>query len=86
MNDSVFWRLVAVLGVIGLFYVGHGLHITGDAPMFTSVAEASGAGTATDDVETVFTSSADGKTVYVWQYYSSRPPKYVGKSDAVLKK
>lgn len=26
MRDSVFWRFIAALSVIGMFYVGHGLH------------------------------------------------------------
>lgn len=39
---------------------------------------------ANDDAETVFTCSEDGKTIYMWQYYSSKPPKFIGQSEAVL--
>ena len=48
-------------------------------------AHASGVAVANDEVETVFTSSPDGKTIYMWQYYSSKPPKFIGKSEAVLR-
>src|SRR5579885_2650547 len=29
MHDSKFWRVVAIVGCIGLFYVGDGLHSAG---------------------------------------------------------
>jgi len=85
MKDPLFWRMVTVFGLIALLYIGHGLHERGDHfSVLERSASAAGAGTATESTETVFTSSADGKTVYVWQYFSSRPPKYVGKAEAVL--
>jgi len=85
MKDSMFWRGVAVLGVVSLFYVGHGLHQHGDYfPLLEQSVSAAGTGTGTESTETILTSSADGKIVYVWQYFSSRPPKYIGKTEAVL--
>lgn len=85
MKDSLFWRTTALLVVIGLFYVGHGLDESDDSkPMFESTAAAAGVGVATENSETVFTSSADGKTIYAWQYFSGKPPKYLGKREAVL--
>lgn len=50
---------------------------------YASPAKA-GVTVANDTAETVFTSSADGKTIYMWQYYSSKPPKFIGQSAAVL--
>lgn len=44
-----------------------------------------GVGVANDESQTLFTASEDGKTIYMWQYYSSKPPKYIGKSEAILK-
>ena len=45
---------------------------------------AGGIGVASEQSETVFTASPDGKTIYMWQYYSSKPPKFLGKSEAIL--
>ena len=50
----------------------------------SSEVYAGGVGVANDEVETLFTSSEDGKTIYMWQAYSSKPPKYLGKAEAIL--
>ena len=50
----------------------------------SSKALAGGIGIANEQSETVFTASPDGKTIYMWQYYSSKPPKFLGKSEAIL--
>lgn len=43
-----------------------------------------GVGVASENAETLFTASADGKTIYMWQYFSSKPPKFMGQAEAVL--
>ncbi|MCA9126024.1 MAG: hypothetical protein KDB22_03025 [Planctomycetales bacterium] len=55
----------------------------GGGPPVGNTARA-GVTVADDSAETVFTSSPDGKTIYMWQYYSSKPPKFVGQAEAVL--
>ena len=81
-----FWKTATALFVLGLFYIGAGLQ-SGSMPALPSVttpAYAGGVTVATEDAETVFTTSEDGKTIYMWQYYSSKPPKYIGKVEAIL--
>ena len=86
MRDSTFWRAAAVAAIIGLFYVGHGLHQTrpGGQAFLENTAHA--AGVANEDAENVFTSSQDGKTIFMWQYYGAKPPRYLGKRDAIEQK
>lgn len=43
-----------------------------------------GVGVASENAETLFTASADGKTIYMWQYFSSKPPKFMGQAEAIL--
>ena len=79
MNRSLFRGIaIAVALVAGLAFWPSGSP-TSPSPVF-----AGGIGVANDQVETVFTSSPDGKTIYMWQYFSSKPPKYLGKSEAIL--
>src|SRR6202035_1464371 len=44
MQDAKFWRIVAVVVCVGLFYVGHGLHDRGGdgLPSLAHVAHAGG--------------------------------------------
>ncbi len=85
MRDSMFWRVTVWIGLIGLFYVGHGLHQPDQAvPTFATPVHAGGAGAATEHVENLFTSSEDGKTIYMWRYFGARSPKLVHKAEAVL--
>jgi len=44
MEDAKFWRIVAVVVCVGLFYVGHGLHDRGGdgLPSLANVAHAGG--------------------------------------------
>jgi hypothetical protein len=73
MATSHFWRIVAVLLVVGVFYVGHGLHErTGfSLPSFVNQARANGVaslpGKFSNDADfgdIAVTCSPDGKTVY----------------------
>lgn len=67
MKDSFFWRCIAVMGIVGLFYLGHNLNSGSPEPLsFTQTAEAN-----TDilvgkykEKEYFVTTSPDGKTLY----------------------
>ncbi|OAI57794.1 hypothetical protein AYO47_07625 [Planctomyces sp. SCGC AG-212-M04] len=66
MSDSRFWRLIAVLMVVGVFYVGHGLH-SGSDPVLTLDSPAfAGAPWGNPDRAEFYTVSEDGKIVYIW--------------------
>ena len=83
MSD-LFWKVSAVLLIAALFYVGNALQ-TGSRnslPGFVTPAFAN-VSVATDNHETVLTSSDDGRTVYIWRYYGAKPPKYLGKAEVV---
>lgn len=51
---------------------------------FAPASAFAGVGVADENSETLFTASADGKTIYMWQYFSSKPPKFIGQAEAVL--
>ena len=84
-----FWRFAAFCTVLGLFYVGHGLHQTplvdstrSSFPRLTSVAHAGGGAngaTIGGKFNVLYTQSADGKTVYSWVLGA-------GRSEDLLKK
>ena len=64
MSESRFWRVMAVLGVAGLFYVGHGLNQQ-SAPIFVQKAQAQGVAVQPGAAGPIaVTASADGKTIY----------------------
>lgn len=69
--DSRFWRLIAATVVVGLFYVGHGLH-QGDSASMTSMAQAQtmhyfnkNDGDPTAPI--LFTQSQDGSKIHAWR-------------------
>ena len=73
MAESRFWKIVAVLLLVGVFYVGHGLHQSGNLPTlpaFISQARANGIATQEMHYQTggaisiAVTCSPDGKRVY----------------------
>ena len=66
MRDSFFWRCIAVLGIVGLFYVGHGLNSDNpQLPSLIQTAKADGVALAKyKGKQCIVTSSPDGKTVY----------------------
>lgn len=53
-------------------------------PSLARPARAGGVTGVTEETEVLYTASADGKTIYMWQAYGSKPPKFLGQSDAVL--
>ena len=82
MCDSKFWRVVAVMFVAGLFYSANN-DVANPLPSFSGNAIA-GATVANENTEVVFTCSQDGRKIYMWRYFSSKPPKFMGEADAVL--
>ena len=87
MKDSLFWRGIAVALVAGIVYVGDALHSgSGPALQFPSLTPhvQASVGVADENAETLFTASEDGRTIYMWQYYSSKPPKFIGQREAIL--
>ena len=83
MKDSSYGRLIAATFVAALLYIGHGLHTDRPVEMKSIIPNATaGVGVADEDSETLFTASADGRRIFMWQYYSSKPPKFLGESEA----
>jgi hypothetical protein len=67
MASVNFWKIVSVLGVVGLFYVGHGLHGgRQDPPLLVNSAKAGGVTVqnATDGTPILITCSQDGRQVH----------------------
>ena len=88
MKDTYFWRILSVVAVLGLFYVGHGLHSSSETTSidFAGTAHAQGAGityNTQDNSVVMATCSEDGKTLYI---FSRRPgnlkPVFLGKAEA----
>ncbi|MBW3598464.1 MAG: hypothetical protein KY475_14485 [Planctomycetes bacterium] len=79
MTNSQFWRTIAALLVLGLFYVGFALQQSGDvtgrlpAPSLVGEVRAEGvtAVPASGNYSKVITASSDGKTIYVWLTHTS---------------
>ena len=69
MQDK-FWRTIAALMCVGLFYVGHGLHGPQRAgiPSIESTANAADVAWHPDSPE-MFTTSQDGRTVIRWKRF-----------------
>ena len=80
-------RRLAILSVIVVLSIGFVRvnELTSGSGVFSRPVYAGGITVATDEAETVFTASEDGKTIYMWQCYSSKPPKYLGKAEAILR-
>jgi len=87
MRDSKFWRIVAVVMCVGIFYVGHGLHSQGPDgrgsdgwPSLVNTAHAGGvavdaigAGPGAGRTATrLYTTNETGTTLYIWDAPSSR--------------
>ena len=74
---SRFWRTTAVIAILGLIYVGHGLH-QGDGHSFLPTAEARYGippriKPVRDQTERFVTSNEDGTVVFVWQWHEGMP-------------
>jgi hypothetical protein len=83
MRKSPFWRVVAVVGVVGLLYVGHGLHNGGNdgLPSIVNTARAGGVSVSTSTgAHMIYTASDDGRILYLWASGDSKP-KFVAKAS-----
>jgi hypothetical protein len=70
MQDSKFWRTVAVVFCGGLLYVGHGLHggMSDAVPSIVNTAKAGGVALSNRlGPEQIYTATPDGKAVYSWR-------------------
>jgi hypothetical protein len=85
MQDTKFWRIIAVVVCVGLLYVGHGLHNRGGdgLPSLANSAHAGGVAVATQEGSQIFTASQDGRTLYHW-VYSEGKAKYMALSNVEL--
>jgi hypothetical protein len=88
MQDSKFWRIIAVTTIAAVLYVGHGLHHSGSdgLPRLGNVAHAGGVGVATVRGSVLYTSSEDGKTLYMWNTGDAGRPTYAATAMAKEKK
>ena len=80
-------ELIASTALITLVIMFVANQVNHDAPgLFVAPASAGGVTGVTNDMETLYTASQDGRTIFMWQAYGSKPPKFVGQSAAVLSK
>ncbi|MEM8734791.1 MAG: hypothetical protein AAGG44_11240 [Planctomycetota bacterium] len=81
-----FQQTTVAFSIIAAFYLGLSFQGTGIAS-FSDTANASDgsvvAGIAADG-KMLFTSSSDGKTIYVWRYQGMDKPRYQGSVHAVV--
>jgi hypothetical protein len=85
MRDGKFWRMMAIAGVAALFYVGHGLHEGTNGGGFSLAKSAHAGGIAMRENErTIYTTSEDGRNVFIWQQTGPRQLKFVNSATALL--
>jgi hypothetical protein len=87
VRESKFWRIVAVVGCVGIFYVGHGLHNPGGEGTASLVNSARASGVAVDAIASsvgrlttrLYTVNESGTILYIWDAPSGREgmPKHV---------
>lgn len=85
MQRSPFWRIVAVLMVTALLYVGHGLHNGGNdgLPSIVNTARAGGVSVSTSNgAHNIYTASEDGRILYLWANSGDGKPKFVAAANA----
>jgi hypothetical protein len=94
MQDSKFWRSVAVLMIAAVLYVGHGLHNGGTDGVPSLVNTAHAGGVAIDarymkdvgDGSRLYTTNKDGVVLYVWDApKNGATPRYVATVGAPIK-
>jgi len=82
MQDSKFWRIVAVLAVAAMLYIGHGLHNgPADGLRLISTARAQGIMLGNNE-HTILTTNPDGKSIHVWRQVNSEQVKFVSSAKA----
>lgn len=79
-------QTLTVLSLVAAFYIGHGLHTSEpiSMPSLTAPVYAGDVASAAENTEMVFTSSPDGKKLYLWRYQGTRKPRFLGEAEAVL--
>jgi hypothetical protein len=92
MADSKFWRVLAVVAVAGVFYLGHGLHDPSASllPELETELHAGDVATAINNgnglgLMRIITSSDNGRTIHVWSTTttSGSAVKFLGSFPAV---
>jgi hypothetical protein len=83
MRNNRFWRISAVCAIIAVLYLGHGLHSGPSAglPLISS-AQAGGIISRGETTNAIFTTSEDGKTVYVWHQTGPWEVQFAGSAHA----
>jgi hypothetical protein len=88
MQDTKFWRIVAVVVCVGLFYVGHGLHNRGGDGLPSLVNLAHAGGVAVDHppehgvgVYHIYTADESGTMLHVWTVPVGGKPTYEGTAN-----
>lgn len=81
-----FQQNLTILIVAAAFYVGHGLHSPEpiSVPSLTAPAYAGDVASAAENSEVLFTSSLDGKKLFLWRYQGTRNPRFLGEAEAIL--
>jgi hypothetical protein len=84
MQDSKFWRAVAIVICGGILYVGHGLHSGGSdgVPPLVNTARAGGVATAAPGAfQYVYTASTDGRILYLWRTDGDGRARFAGSAS-----
>ena len=91
MADSKYWRSIAALMVVGIFYLAHGLHNSssmGSLPSLTQEVQAGDVSIISKPNNSnvkIVTTSEQGNILYVWTATTTSNigvPKYVGRVQA----
>ena len=70
-NESKFWRVIAVLLIVGLFYVGHGMREGHSTPLpelttTTIACDATSTRSTGNESHRIVTTNEDGTVIRVW--------------------
>ena len=85
MSDSTFWRGLATIFVVGFFCFESNPNSDGFAQIPVGVpAHAAEPIVGNQNGNFLFTSSQDGRKLFMWRRDDPRLPKFVGEVDAIL--
>jgi hypothetical protein len=84
MQDTKFWRIVAIVICVGLFYVGHGLHNreSDGLPSLTNMAHAGGVAALNGKL---YTTTSDGLLLPAWVVDETVKPRYLWSTKGDLR-
>ena len=77
MWDSKFWRLMATLLVVGVFYVGYGLNDGPGGNTMAFIGRAQAGGVAVMNGR-LYTATPDGLTLHAWRIDDKGKMHYLG--------